>query len=56
MKYYLILIIMKLSKGKMRIYIDVDKENLEAQEFYKKIGFKKKYDGVFDIGYVLNFK
>jgi ribosomal protein S18 acetylase RimI-like enzyme len=45
-----------ISKGKMRIYIDVDKENLGAHEFYKKIGFKKKYDGVFDIGYVLNFK
>lgn len=44
------------SKGKIRIYLDVDKENYGAQEFYKKIGFKKKYDGVFDIGYVLNFK
>ena len=44
------------SKGKNRIYIDVDKENLGAHDFYKKIGFKKEYDGVFDIGYVLNFK
>jgi ribosomal protein S18 acetylase RimI-like enzyme len=44
------------SKGKMRIYIDVDKENLGAHEFYKKVGFEKKYDGVFVIGYVLNFK
>lgn len=43
------------SKGKNRIYLDVDKENLGAHEFYKKIGFKKKYDGVSDIGYVLNF-
>jgi len=44
------------SKGKNRIYLDVDKENIGAHEFYKKIGFKKEYDGVFDIGYVLNFK
>lgn len=44
------------SKGKTRIYLDVNKENLGAHEFYKKIGFKKRYDGVFDISYVLNFK
>lgn len=45
-----------ISKGKNRIYLDVDKENLGAQEFYKKIGFKKKYDSTFCIGYVLNFQ
>ncbi len=44
------------SKNKNRIYLDVDKENLGAHEFYKKIGFKKKHDGVFNIGYVLRFK
>lgn len=44
------------SKGKSRIYIDVDKENKGAHVFYKKIGFKRKYTSVFDIGYSLKFK
>ena len=43
------------NKGINRLYIDVDKENLRAHDFYKKIGFKKIYDGTFDIGYSLIF-
>ena len=43
------------SKDKNRIYIDVDKENKGAHDFYKKIGFKEKNDGIFNIEYVLEF-
>jgi len=41
------------SKNIRRIYINVRKENKGAHDFYKKIGFKKKYDGVFNIAYIL---
>ena len=31
-------------------------DNQVSEKFYKKIGFKRKYTSVFDIGYSLKFK